>query len=55
MDFLRTGYDDAVRMLEEQKADIHKLLAIMIENDVPVPQNIAKKIYTDCHGRRTTI
>lgn len=43
MDFLRAGYDDAVKMLEEQKADIHKPLAIMIENDVPVPQNIAKK------------
>ncbi len=43
MDFLRAGYDDAVKMLEEQKRDIHILLGIMIENDVPVPQNISEK------------
>lgn len=43
MDFLRSGYDDAVNTIGEQKSDIHKLLAIMVENDVPIPQNIAKK------------
>lgn len=43
MDFLRSGYDDAVKTIEEQKSDIHKLLAIMVENDVPIPKNIAKR------------
>ena len=43
LNFLRAGYDDAAKKLEEQKRDIQKLLGLMIENDVPVPQNIAKK------------
>lgn len=43
MDFLRAGYDDAVKTLEEQKKDIQKLLAILIENGIPVPDNIADK------------
>lgn len=40
LDFFRNDYDNALQTIEQQKQDIHKLLALLIERDVPVPGNI---------------
>lgn len=43
LDFLRNDYDNAIQQLSEQKKDIHRLLAILIENDNRIPQKILEK------------
>ena len=40
LDFLRQDYDDALETIEQQKKDILKLLALLIEKDIPVPSDI---------------
>lgn len=40
LDFLRNDYDNALQTIEQQKQDIQKLLALLIERDVPIPGNI---------------
>lgn len=40
LDFLRADYDNALETLEQQKKDIQKLLAMLIERDVPIPSSI---------------
>ena len=40
LDFLRYDHDNALQTIEQQKQDIQKLLALLIERDVPIPGNI---------------
>ena len=40
LDFLRQEYDNALETIEQQKKDILKLLALLIEKDIPVPSDI---------------
>lgn len=40
LDFLRHDHDNALQTIKQQKQDIQKLLALLIERDVPVPGNI---------------
>lgn len=40
LDFLRQDYDSALETIEQQKKDILKLLALLIEKDIPVPGDI---------------
>lgn len=40
LDFLRQDYDNALETIEQQKKDILKLLALLIEKDIPVPDGI---------------
>lgn len=40
LDFLRYDHDNALQTIEQQKQDIQKLLALLIERDIPVPGNI---------------
>ena len=40
LDFLRADYDNALETLEQQKKDIQKLLAMLIERDIPIPGSI---------------
>lgn len=40
LDFLRADYDNALETLEQQKKDIQKLLAMLIERDIPIPGGI---------------
>lgn len=47
LDFLRQDYDDSLETLEQQKRDIQRLLAILVERDIPIPSDIA-----DCYIRR---
>ncbi|EOS43664.1 hypothetical protein C809_01995 [Lachnospiraceae bacterium MD335] len=40
LDFLRYDYDNALQTIEQQKQDIQKLLAVLVERDIPIPGNI---------------
>lgn len=40
LNFLRYDHDNALETIEQQKQDIQKLLALLIEQDIPVPGNI---------------
>lgn len=40
LDFLRYDHDNALQTIEQQRQDIQKLLALLIERDIPVPGNI---------------
>lgn len=40
LDFLRADYDEALQMIAQQKQDILKLLALLIEKDVSIPRDI---------------
>ena len=40
LDFLRADYDNALETLEQQKKDIQKRLAMLIERDIPIPDGI---------------
>lgn len=40
LDFWRQDYDSALETIEQQKKDILKLLALLIEKDIPVPGDI---------------
>jgi hypothetical protein len=40
IDFLRADYDQAQIKLEQQKKDIKRLIALMIENDLAIPGDI---------------
>ena len=40
LDFLRQDYDNALQTIEQQKKDILKLLALLIEKDIPIPGDI---------------
>lgn len=40
LDFLRNDYDDALETIRQQKQDIQKLMALLIERDIPIPGSI---------------
>lgn len=40
LDFLRNDYDQALKTIDQQKADIRHLLALLIEEDIPVPEDL---------------
>lgn len=40
LDFLRYDYDNALQTIEQQKQDIQKLLAVLVERDISIPGNI---------------
>lgn len=40
LDFLRSDHDKAMQIIEQQKQDIQKLLALLVEQDIPIPGNI---------------
>lgn len=43
LNFLRDDHDKALETLKQQKRDIQKLLALLVEQDVPVPGDIADR------------
>lgn len=49
LDFLRSDHDNALQTIAQQKRDIQKLIAILIENDIPFPADII-----DRHIRRSS-
>lgn len=40
LDFLRNDYDQALKTIYQQKADIRHLLALLIKEDIPVPEDL---------------
>lgn len=40
LDFLRNEYDHALETIDQQNADIRQLLALLIQDDIPVPEII---------------
>lgn len=40
MEFLQSDYDRALQTVEQQKKDIQKLLALLVERDLPIPGDI---------------
>ena len=49
LDFLRQDYDNALETIEQQKKDILKLLALLIEKGVPVPSDIIDRYVKRVH------
>lgn len=40
LDFLRNDYDQALEIIDQQKADIRQLLALLITEDISVPEDL---------------
>lgn len=40
MEFLQSDYDRSLQTVEQQKKDIQKLLALLVERDIPIPGDI---------------
>lgn len=40
LDFLRSDHDNALQTIEQQKQDIQKLLALLVEQGIPIPGDI---------------
>lgn len=40
LDFLRNDYDHALETIDQQNADIRQLLALLIKEDIPVPEDL---------------
>ena len=40
MEFLQSDYDRVLQTVEQQKKDIQKLLALLVERDLPIPGDI---------------
>ncbi len=40
MEILQARYDHALQAVEQQKKDIQKLLALLVERDLPIPGDI---------------
>lgn len=43
LDFLRTDYDHAIQTIEQQKQDIRKLLSLLVERAIPIPDEMIDK------------
>lgn len=40
IDFLRNDYNQAQETIDQQKADIRQLLALLIKEDIPIPEDL---------------
>lgn len=40
LDFLRSDHDNALQTIEQQRQDIQKLIALLVERDIPIPGSI---------------
>ena len=40
LDFLRSDYDNAVETIDQQNADIRQLLALLIKENIPIPEEL---------------
>ncbi|MGN0269550.1 MAG: hypothetical protein ACI4CX_02525 [Candidatus Weimeria sp.] len=43
VDFLRDDYDKALETIEQQKDDIRQLIAILVKEDIPIPEDLADR------------
>ena len=40
LDFLRYDYDNTLETVEQQKKDIQKLMALLVERGIPIPSEL---------------
>ena len=40
LDFLRYDYDNILTTVEQQKKDIQRLMALLVENGIPIPGDL---------------
>lgn len=40
LDFLRYDYDNVLKTVEQQKKDIQKLMALLVERGIPIPDEL---------------
>lgn len=40
LDFLRSDYDNAMETIDQQNADIRQLLALLIKENIPIPEEL---------------
>ena len=40
IDFLRNDYNQTLKTIDQQKADIRQLLALLIKEDIPIPYDL---------------
>lgn len=43
IDFLRNDYNQALETIDQQKADIRQLLALLIKEDIPIPKDLIER------------
>lgn len=43
IDFLRNDYNQAQKTIDQQKADIRQLLALLIKEDIPIPEDLVDR------------
>ncbi len=43
IDFLRNDYNQALETIDQQKADIRQLLALLIKEDIPIPEDLIER------------
>lgn len=48
MEFLQSDYERALQTVEQQKKDIQKLLALLVERDIPIPGDIIDRYIRRC-------
>ena len=48
MEFLQSDYDRVLQTVEQQKKDIQKLLALLVERDIPIPGDIIDRYIRRC-------
>ena len=40
LDFLRSNYDNAMETIDQQNTDIRQLLALLIKENIPIPEEL---------------
>lgn len=43
LDFLRCDYDNVLETVEQQKKDIRRIMALLVENGIPIPGELIDK------------
>ena len=43
IDFLRNDHNQALETIDQQKADIRQLLALLIKEDIPIPKDLIER------------
>lgn len=48
MEILQARYDHTLQTVDQQKKDIQKLLALLVERDIPIPGDIIDRYIRRC-------
>ena len=50
LDFLRDNYDNVLQITEQQKLDIQRLIALLVERRIPIPRDIIDRYIIRASG-----